>query len=154
MKCGIEFKEIKDTAQKSWEIEQARLDAIAMKEYESLTAKSIDFCETIVDNDLTKKALDRKLLEVSYKIKVTKNRVNQSICNFIVESSLHYSDGSPSYTPSKEKYALDTIRQYLKDHCIESDIYQSSYKEYGMGYCSCLELKIFIPKGIDKICNL
>ena len=146
MKCALDFIAIKSVAVAEWEAEEALKDEKARKEYETLTPRSIDFCDTVVDTLFTEKAINREPLIHSFKGIFSRNRVGQTIFTPLVEDGHVYNTGEKSFTKGNVSFAYDTIKAYLENHCFTVERGRNSYRQYGSGFHGCDTIIVSIPK--------
>ena len=146
MNCALELITLKEIATKEWELEQKRKDAEAAEKYRAMCEDTIQLCETSINDSLTERAIQRRPLSVSYKVKITTDRLGNDIFSFIRPDGRKYANGDLSYAPSKTYYSVDILKEYLAKHCIALDTRKDWYDCYGMGSLSCTYIKIYVPK--------
>ena len=147
MNCALELIAIKEIATKEWEMEEEIKNAEARETYKMWCNDTIYLCDTEINDKLVDKALNRQPLSISYKIRIEKDRLNNSIFRFVTKDSYTYANGDDSYTAKGSYYSLDTLKNYLADHCITMDMYEDSYKSYGCGSLKCNRIVIYVPKN-------
>ena len=90
MKCALELLEIKAIAVKAWEDEERLKDMEAKIKYQERVANTIDFCNTVINDFLIKKAENREEISWNKKFRKETDRLGNTIIYFLSGSYYCY----------------------------------------------------------------
>lgn len=146
MKCALEILAERAIAEEKYQEEQARLDELCRMAYSKIAENSIKFCETRVNEDLENKARKRYSLVCDYQGVFEKDRLGNTVFYLLKDDpNFVYANGDPSYVPDRSMgYDPQIIADYLKQFCIESRTFESTFKMFGSGVCRGVTLQVFI----------
>lgn len=146
MKCALELAMIKKEADILWEKEEAKKDEIAKKYYKAAVVRSIEFCDTTLDAELTACASNRKKIEYVAQIQFEIDRLGNKLFKFVEPDGTKYADGTLSYSAIGENYAWEEFVDYLHSHCFKVNVYSSEYYSYGWGKMVCKTITIGVEQ--------
>ena len=146
MKCALELKILKKEAIINWLNEEAKKDEQARNKYKIACEDTIAFCENQIDNALTQKALNRHKIKSSWKIEMSKDRVDNQLFQLIERDGRKYANGKDSYCAYGKYYSWETLVNYLKANCLEIRLEDDSYDWYGFGTRKCFTMEIFVTE--------
>ena len=135
MKCMAEILAMRLEAEAEYQAEQKRLDEEAKVKYLERIEKTIEFCETTVNNHF-EDAARRRVTNFYYDINcvIEKDRLGNKQIILLKIDDIRYANGNPSRSPSKTKrYDYDTLINYLAQFCYKVEFSDASYQTYGSG---------------------
>lgn len=147
MKCALELLEIKAIAIKAWEDEERLKDMEAKIKYQERVANTIDFCNTVINDFLIKKAENREEISWNKKFRKETDRLGNTIIYFL-DIDGYYADGRPSYGKVlKTNFDLETFTNYTATHCLTTKTEEDTYYSWGCGKCNCFKITICVEEG-------
>lgn len=149
MKCALELINLKAKAELEYEIEERRKDKKAYEVFEKMKENSISLCDNFINDELIKKAQNRKPLSIYIKVVYKKDRLNNLCMYFVEPDGNYYANGRKSYSANyKIGYAVNEFKKYLADNCITVDESESDFQHYGYGVRDAIELHIYVPNEL------
>lgn len=149
MKCALELLTIREVAIENWKREEKIKDMEAMAKQEEIVSKTIEFCDTVINDKLVSLAEARRNY-IGYtlgKIKIFEDRLGNTHFHFLEKGFTRYADGRYSEIEGFETYDFYTLKDYLFNHCIEVKEEDSVYYVYGSGGHACKRITIEVPKS-------
>ena len=145
MKCALELLEIKTVAIKTWEEEERLKDMEAKLKHQERITKTIEYCDTELNDYFVNLAENRKPLSWSRKIHISEDRLGNVRFCFLYQDTV-YANGTPSFTPTENYFDLQSFIEYLTAHCFKIEEKESCYRSYGCGSRECKEITVYVPK--------
>ena len=149
MKCAAELIAIKQIAEAEYQAEEHKKDMEALLAFQQMKENAVRFCETTINSAMTEKAQNRDPLFMTFKVDINKDRLGNRFFYCVVRDEKHtYANGDPAYRiDTSIKYSLDTLIDYLKDHCFEVDYNNYSFFTlYGCGNQRCSKINVYVKK--------
>lgn len=142
MKCAMELNVIAAARQ----MEVARMRQATIDE---ATAASVVFCETVIDEDLTKQASEgRSYIGADYQFHAEKTVTGVDVLYPIKPDGYKYANGDISYDVNRDIcYLKEAFTEYLSEHCLKVTWRQGSYRSYGNGTRTAVVLDVCVPCG-------
>ena len=148
MKCALELLAIKQVAIENWEKEEKMRDMEALLVHEEIVTKTIDFCDTVINDALVEQA-EKRCRNILYrigKIKIKTDRLGNEHFSLVKRGERLYANGDYSYIICDEEYDYNTLKDYLSAHCLKLNKLESSYCVYGWGSFDCFDITVEVPK--------
>lgn len=135
MKCVAEIMMIRAKAEAEYQAEQKRLDQIAHEQHTERIAKTIEFCETTINDFFVKSAQNRvEFPQFELKCEIQKDRIGNEMIIPMVKTKLsNYADGRTEHESSNEKFDLVALAEYLEQFCYSIKTEEDFYWQYGWG---------------------
>lgn len=143
MLCRLELNKIKLNAQQEYDKEQKRLDEIAETKIKNIKERTISYCNTILNTEMKELAEARNSLCIRIKFAISTDRLGNKIACTLITEQQRYANGDFSYRPNPdEPFDLNTMMNFLNEHCFTVSLRKSFYNRYGFGTQDCLEMII------------
>jgi hypothetical protein len=148
MNCAAEFVAMKNIAIAEYELEEKRKDAEAIAEHKIIVEKTINFCDTCINDLFCDLAKNRKTLLITLKFCPVKNRMNYQHVSLLVEDT-PVQDRKNYTTYDSNIYDLSTLKEYLEKHCFAVEAKNDYFYQWGCGVrkFDCTNLTICVPKS-------
>ena len=127
MYCALELLEMKRKATEDWEKLQKVLDARAVLERVQRIEKTINWCDTVLNENLANCAKERRSLSACYRVSFHEDRLGNLCFSFLEKENKKYANGKISECSGKEDYDVEALKEYVAQHCL-------SYSEQGIYY--------------------
>ncbi len=146
MKCAVEFEALKKVATIAWLEEEAKKDEKAKEDFQIACGRAVAFCENDVDTALTEKALNRHNLQCSWKIDMSEDRLGNQLFQLVERDGRKYANGNYSYHACGLYYSWKALVDYLRVHCLDVQLIDDTYQQYGFGTKRCFTMRIFVAE--------
>lgn len=146
MKCMAELLEMREIAIEEERIRQLELDRKAQEDFLFYTAKTIEFCETVIAPTLEEIAIKTiKDIKVNFKTtSIDTDRLGNEFFQLLKSEGCIYADYRESFTPHGDWISVEVLKTYLEKHCIKCELSPMEYWQYGCGCHKGFNLKIYI----------
>lgn len=126
---------MKAKAEAEYKAEQERLDQIAHEERRQNALKTIEYCETTINDFFVESAKSRKENpQFEIKVVIYEDRNSFEYIRPLKKVKSKYADSRTEHRPDDEiKFDLITLVEYLSQFCYTVKIVEDDYWHYGWG---------------------
>ena len=135
MNCVAEIIAMRMKAEEEYRVEQELLDKLAREERKQNALKTIEYCETEINDFFVESAKNRKV-NPEFEIRgiVRKDRNDFEYICPLEQIQSQYADLRTEHRPNPEiKLDFETLVEYLSQFCYIVKVVDDSYWHYGWG---------------------
>ena len=135
MNCVAEIMYIRQKAEIEYKKEQELLDLLAREKRKERIIKTVEYCETVINDFFVASAKDRKT-KPEFKIKcvISKDRNSFEMVTPLKVVKSNYADLRTEHRPDTEiSFDFLTLKEYLEQFCYVVKIVKDEYWHYDRG---------------------